>query len=303
VHDVAGSPYYVAPEILRDFIKRSGKVWRASDMWSVGVIIYLLVCGYPPFNGDTQDKIFAQIKKCKFRFPPTNENPLSSSVKDLIGKLLIRDPLARLTAEQVLSHPWVTGETASDAPMSLNVIESIGAFRSQCRLKKAVAKVMSNRMIEKDKTELEAVFKKFDTNNDGHLSSDEISQMLIYMGRNPNDAKSWMEELDSNKDGTIDAEEFKLAYAAGKLGSSKTDVKATFDMFDADGDGFVTPKELEKFINFGGHELKAIVREVDQNADGKINFTEWLAAMQDIDKFVDKKPKEPIKSDEKKNTT
>jgi calcium-dependent protein kinase len=105
VKDVAGSPYYVAPEVLSDSTPRTGKIWKCADMWSIGVIIFLLVCGFPPFNGSYQNKIFKKIKKAKFRFPTEEELGgvgLSGAVKDLISKLLVKNPLDRLSASEAL---------------------------------------------------------------------------------------------------------------------------------------------------------------------------------------------------------
>jgi len=106
IRDVAGSPYYAAPCVLleewRD--KRTGAVWKSADMWSIGVIVFMLVCGYPPFNGRTQDAIFEKIKKGKFKFPsrPAGEPGLSEEVKDLISRLLNMDMKQQLSVESAL---------------------------------------------------------------------------------------------------------------------------------------------------------------------------------------------------------
>ncbi len=132
------------------------------------MIVFLLVCGYPPFNGDSQERIFKKIKRGKFRFPKAGDNEggggggginLSESVKNLITDLLQMNPTDRLTAEKALSHPWVRGDTASDAPLPSAVVEALGAFRSKMRLKKAVARVLAHHMTEDDKENLAVVFK------------------------------------------------------------------------------------------------------------------------------------------------
>jgi calcium-dependent protein kinase len=65
-HAPAGSPYYVAPEVLKQNFVRTGKIWKCADMWSVGVIVFLLVHGYPPFNHEKEEEIFARIRRGKF---------------------------------------------------------------------------------------------------------------------------------------------------------------------------------------------------------------------------------------------
>ena len=123
---------------------RTGRVWKAADMWSVGVIIFLLVCGYPPFNGDSQERIFKKIKRGKFRFPKSGESggvSLSESVKGLITELLQMQPNDRLTAEDALKHPWIAGDAAPDAPLPSAVVDALGAFRSKVRQHQTLSKI------------------------------------------------------------------------------------------------------------------------------------------------------------------
>lgn len=286
IGDVAGSPYYVAPEVLGDYIKRTGKVWKAADMWSVGIIIFLFVCGYPPFNGENQEQIFSHIKKGKYRFPPKDTVKISDSVKDLIGRLLLRDPRARLTAEQVLQHPWIIGDTATDSPISNEVVQRLGAFRNQCRLKKAVARILKNKMTDKDKVQMNSLFKQFDTNGDGQLGPNEISAMMKQLGLSQTEAKEWMKSVDDNGDGIISVDEFTEAAVVSNLAKAdEKDAKAYFDLFDSDKNGYVDSKEIEKLCNFLTPDAaKQLITDVDANGDGKISFVEWLNAMKDINK-------------------
>ncbi len=113
--EVAGRPYYIAPEVLDDTMTRTGATWRASDMWSVGVIVFLLVCGYPPFYADRDSDIFKLIKQGVFVFPTDRrgEPLLSAPVRDFIVKLLVRDPRKRMTAVEALAHPWIAEKSAA----------------------------------------------------------------------------------------------------------------------------------------------------------------------------------------------
>jgi len=105
MHSACGTPGYVAPEILRG--EREG-YGRAVDLWSIGVIIYILVCGYPPFADDDNDKLFVMIQNAAFEFHSPYFDEVSGEAKDLICKLLVTEPSHRLTAEQALAHPWLT---------------------------------------------------------------------------------------------------------------------------------------------------------------------------------------------------
>lgn len=96
-----GTAYYMAPEIL------NGSYDRSCDLWSVGVIAFVMLCGRPPFNGSNDDKVFAKIKTGKYSMDTTHWHGISDDAKDFIRKLLQMDPIKRLTADEALEHPWV----------------------------------------------------------------------------------------------------------------------------------------------------------------------------------------------------
>lgn len=96
-----GTAYYMSPELLK------GKYGKSTDIWSVGTIVYILLCGYPPFNGDTDSDIFENIKRGHFDFPVQQWSDKSDEAKDFIKCLLRRDPRKRYTAALALDHPWI----------------------------------------------------------------------------------------------------------------------------------------------------------------------------------------------------
>ena len=99
-----GTPGYVAPEII------AGKAYgREVDYWSIGVILYILLCGFPPFFEENNQQLFEMIKKCEYEFPSPYWDDISDSAKDLIKSLLVADPSKRLNADMILRHPWVSG--------------------------------------------------------------------------------------------------------------------------------------------------------------------------------------------------
>lgn len=102
-----GTAYYMAPEVLKN---RYGK---ACDVWSVGTIAYTLLCGYPPFNGESDPDIFSAIRKGRYRFPTRAWSSKSKQAKSFIKSLLAMDPGRRLTATEALNHPWIQGSRAN----------------------------------------------------------------------------------------------------------------------------------------------------------------------------------------------
>lgn len=100
--DVVGTPYYIAPEVLK------GKYVSKCDLWSIGVLMYILLSGYLPFNGDTADEVYAQILSGKYSLKQKEWAKVSEDGKDLLSHLLVLDYKKRYSAKQALDHPWFT---------------------------------------------------------------------------------------------------------------------------------------------------------------------------------------------------
>nr|AAF05112.1 phosphoenolpyruvate carboxylase-kinase [Mesembryanthemum crystallinum] len=100
---VVGTPYYVAPEVL------SGKDYNEkADVWSAGVILYIMLGGVPPFYGETVEETFEAVLRGNLRFPARIFRNVSTQARDLLRKMMCKDVSRRFSAEQVLRHPWVT---------------------------------------------------------------------------------------------------------------------------------------------------------------------------------------------------
>lgn len=98
---IVGTPYYLAPDLLRK------SYTKACDLWSVGVIAYILLCGYPPFNGANNKEVYQSVQRGIYYFPNAEWKHVSSSARDFVMRLLQTDPRRRMTAAQALSHPWI----------------------------------------------------------------------------------------------------------------------------------------------------------------------------------------------------
>lgn len=126
---VCGTPAYCAPEVLR-----GQQYTPAVDLWSVGVIAYILLCGYEPFFADDEAKMHKKIIKCEYTFDEQFWEDISENAKDLVCKLLVLDPKKRLTANEALKHPWVRGVATKGEHMETTV-HKIKEFNARRKLK------------------------------------------------------------------------------------------------------------------------------------------------------------------------
>lgn len=134
-----GTPGYVAPEILEGL-----KYDQRADMWSVGVILYILLGGYPPFIENTQRELFRKIKKGDYEFHEEYWGTVSTEARTLIKSLLTVDPKERLTAQQALENPWIHGDADSLAKKGLDKnLASLKKFNAKRKFKAAVSTVVA----------------------------------------------------------------------------------------------------------------------------------------------------------------
>ncbi|KAL3779241.1 hypothetical protein HJC23_010888 [Cyclotella cryptica] len=118
---IVGTPYYISPDVLRKSYNKS------SDLWSVGVIAYILLCGYPPFNGSSNSEVYSAVQRGLYYFPSEDWKHVSSSARDFVVRLLQTDPRRRMTAEQAMSHPWIVHHLQSLQEMDVVNDDTVGS--------------------------------------------------------------------------------------------------------------------------------------------------------------------------------
>merc|ERR1712125_5527 len=162
----AGTPYYVAPQVL------AGKYDHLSDLWSCGVIMYVLLCGYPPFFGETDAEVLSKVRLGNFSFNAADWKGVSEDAKNLIRKLLKMNPRDRYTAEQALNDVWIKNKApkATGATLENSFVDNLRSFRSQNKLKKAALHIIANQLDEEQIKALRDVFIQLDCNGDGKLT-------------------------------------------------------------------------------------------------------------------------------------
>jgi len=281
-----GTPYYIAPEVLKR------KYTEKCDIWSCGVILYILLCGYPPFNGDNDKIIMDKVAIGKLEFNQAEWQSVSEEAQKCIKKMMEYDPNNRYSAQQALNDPWfkmILGETAIDKPLTISALTNLKHFRAERKLQEATwVFLVSYLSTREEKGQLLSAFQLLDLNGDGKLSRDELIvgyQKILGLQHAEEEVDAIMRAVDNNNSGTIDYTEFVMATMNRQKMLSKERLEAVFKLFDKDGNGYLTADELKEIFNPGNVKeiddkvWTDLINEVDQNGDGKISYKEFKDMM------------------------
>lgn len=272
----AGTPYYVAPQVLM------GAYDEKCDIWSCGVIAYILLCGYPPFYGEKDEDILRRVKRGNFDFPSPDWDENSKNAKDFITKMLTYDPALRPSAATLLEHEWL--KSAQNNPQAVGAVAKdlgtkLGRFVSHQKLKKVALTVIAQQLSDDAIEEMKKTFAILDKNNDGTLTASEIKDAMVkHKVAIPDNLAEILRQLDTDGSGTIDYTEFIAATMTTRQYLNRDILWAAFRTFDIDGDGKITKSELKRIIQ-DDQAVASIIKEVDIDGDEEISFDEFSQMM------------------------
>ena len=288
---VIGSAYYIAPEVL------ACKYNEKCDIWSCGVILYILLTGRPPFGGE-DDEILQKIKKGKYDLSSDPWPKISKEAKDLIRHMLEMSTVSRISAQKALLHKWFKKFKLRERVTNIHYeklkksIENIKKFRAENKLQQAaLAFLVHNSLHLPEVADLQKIFKNIDQNGDGYINKEEMSQALSKMFHIP-DPEEEVEEIFKNVDhdnnGYIEYEEYIRA-SIDKEALLTDDIMAyTFKFFDKDGSGSITPDEVANVL-FQGHDKQLskeltmkLIQEIDADHNSQITYDEFKIMMKKL---------------------
>ena len=286
-----GTAYYIAPEVLKENYDEK------CDVWSCGVILYILLCGYPPFNGNTNLDIYHNIRTKNPSFNGEEWEEISKEAIDLIKNMLNKNPIKRFSAKSCLNHKWFKILEDSEKNkfknyhnIQKNAITHMAQFVQENRFKKAVLQFISSQFdIKKEENDLKEIFKSLDTSGKGVLSRQIFTDKLIEL-YGENDGKEYSDKIFSNLDldgsGQISYDEFLSAMISSKKIVTDERLEKAFKMFDKDNSGKLSVHEIISV--FGGDEdsWKKVIEQIDLNNDGEVDFNEFKIMMLNVDKNV-----------------
>ncbi|KAG0494820.1 hypothetical protein HPP92_005814 [Vanilla planifolia] len=279
--EIVGSPYYMAPEVLK---RNYGP---EIDVWSAGVMLYILLCGVPPFWAETEQGVAQAIIRSVIDFKRDPWPKVSESAKDLVKKMLDPDSKRRLSAQQVLDHPWL--QNAKKAP-NINLGETVRArlqqFSVMNKFKKKALRVVAEHLSMEEVADIKDMFDNMDLNKNGRITLEELKIGLYKLGHHIPDAdvQILMDAADVDGDGSLEYGEFvAVSIHLKKLGNDEH-LREAFAYFDQNHSGYIEIEELSNTLqdDLGpNHEevINAIIRDVDTDKDGRISFEEFATMM------------------------
>ena len=290
-----GTPYYIAPEVLKkDYNNKC-------DIWSCGVIMYVLLSGSPPFDGPDDNAIMDKVKVGKYSFNGKEWNNISPEAKSLIKLMLTYDPKDRMSAEEALRHPWIVkyGQNrSSSAPTLLSSsddvenrkrpFENLRKFNAKQKLQQATIAFLVHHVSSSDMVkDLRNIFKELDENGDGTLSYDEIKRGFHKYYGDEKVAEKELDEIlkriDFDNNACIEYEEFIRSTVNLDILLTEDNLKVAFAAFDKDGSGVLSYQEVKAALGLMDTEdneiIKNIIAEMDQNGDGEVSYPEFKQLM------------------------
>lgn len=279
-----GTPYYVAPEVL------NRQYTKSCDMWSIGVITYILLCGYPPFYGDSDTQIFAQVKAGRFDFPSPEWDTISKDAKNFICRLLRLDPSKRLSAAQGLEDKWIMDNCFASIPKPTGRDRSVSyqSNRSHTftqyygfeKLKKVALAHIASQLTKQEVGNLGEIFKSIDQDRSGSISLEELDRALS--GPFPSELKeqlySLRAKLQVSGKQRLNWKEFMEATIEMNVHMQEDKIRLAFDHFRKSDQNSLLMSDL--IAIFGTHaQAKEVMGSVDLDRDGKINYEEFRAMM------------------------
>ncbi|CAI9086946.1 OLC1v1020888C1 [Oldenlandia corymbosa var. corymbosa] len=270
LNDIVGSAYYVAPEVLHRSYSVEG------DIWSIGVITYILLCGSRPFWARTESGIFRSVLRADPNFDDSPWPSVSAEAKDFVKRLLNKDHRKRMSAAQALTHPWLRDQNCT-VPLDILIYKLVKSYIRATSLKRAALRALSKALTEDELIYLRDQFKLLDP-EDGFISLKNFKTALL---RNASDAMmesrvpeilNFLEPLSLQ---SMDFEEFCAAaisiYQLEALEKWEHIASKAYENFEIEGNRVTSVEEIAKEMNVGPAAY-SLLKDWIRDSDGKLSF-------------------------------
>ncbi|KAH7833544.1 hypothetical protein Vadar_007427 [Vaccinium darrowii] len=284
LNDIVGSAYYVAPEVLHRSYSTE------ADVWSIGVIAYILLCGSRPFWARTESGIFRAVLKADPSFVEAPWPSLSSEAKDFVKRLLNKDPRKRMTAAQALSHPWIRNCNDVKVPLDIHVFRIMKAYMRSSSLRKAALRALSKTLTGDELFYLKEQFALLEPNKNGSITLDSVKTALM---KNATDAMKdsripdFLSSLNALQYRRMDFEEFCAAalsvYQLEALDHWEQHARSAYEIFDKGGNRAIVIEELASELGLSPSvPVHAVLHDWIRQTDGKLSFLGFIKLLHGV---------------------
>nr|XP_019707109.1 CDPK-related protein kinase [Elaeis guineensis] len=284
LNDIVGSAYYVAPEVLHRSYSTE------ADVWSIGVVAYILLCGSRPFWARTESGIFRAVLKAEPSFSEPPWPSLSPEAKDFVRRLLSKDPRRRMTAAQALSHPWIRNCSDIKPPLDILTFRLIKAYMRSSSLRKAALRALSKTLTVDELLYLKGQFSLLEPNKNGCITLDNIKMALM---KNATDAmkESCIQDLFVSLSALqyrrMDFDEFCAAtlsvHQLEGLDGWEQHARCAYELFEKDGNRAIVIEELASELGLSPSvPVHAVLHDWIRHTDGKLSFLGFVKLLHGV---------------------
>ena len=275
-----GTPYYMAPEMVR------GNFNYASDVWSIGVILFIMVTGKQPFRGKSKEEVFEKIKRGSYDKNTLNRAKCSKEVKDLIKKMLVTEHSKRITVESALDHIWFKqfeNNKNINLVVDQEIIESLKQFQYQNIFQKEIRFYLAKLCSDKEIIKLKQAFLAIDKDNSGEIEYEEIPKIFSELNIEASDIelKNIFSSMDFHCDGKVNYSEFLAATISTINFNKEEKLWSAFKYFDTTDSGYITLDSVMDALKNSGVIIdeEGLTKTFNQlqKKGKKINFNEFKA--------------------------
>jgi len=285
----SGTPYYMAPEVIRN-TSRSAALCKKADVWCLGICLYILLNGSTPFKGNNRDELFTSILYHPLEF---RNKDISTDAKDLLIKIIEKDPEKRINVSEALSHPWIMRGGQEEKEMVLSTAQALKQLHTKHSVHRALEEVAIQSLDEFDDKAMRQLFDRYDKNGDGNITREELASALedrhIYRETAIKIAREVLARTDTNQDCMIQFEEFKIAMLRNQLTQDEYRMHVIFSVLDSNKNGYISIDELVHCMPECEVELIQLIQlrfnEADQDKDGQLSFDEFTELLTVNDKL------------------
>ena len=269
-----GTTFYMAPEVF------TGTYDEKCDIWACGIILYIMLCGKPPFYSSDEEELKKKICNMKYNFNYSEFDVVSKDAKDIIKSILV-EPKKRPSASELLNTPWIKENAPHATGESLKENwKNVQRYSKLDLVQKSIINFTAFHLTSKETKEFVEMFKSLDQNSDGVLSLDEIKQGVAdcKFGEKGENICKLFEEMDVDKNGLINYTEFISALMDYQK-IKENQLLECFNGYDADDSGKISFKEFCEMIKPQNEEekkeLKELYSQFDTDGDGEISLKEF----------------------------